>query len=77
MTTKIEYKPIFKNSISSVFQSIRNEVFDVIEFLGYSKDDYILEQYPFLLSRVDGYPVSKTILNCIKARLGGNSDLIS
>jgi hypothetical protein len=75
--TKPDYTPTLRNSISSLFQIIRFEVFSIIEFLGYSKKDYVLQTYPFSLSRVDGGPVPETLLGCIKARLSGRADLVS
>jgi hypothetical protein len=77
LNNEFDYKPTFRNSISSVFQAIKYEVLEVIDFLGYSKNDYILNPYPLSISRTDGNPVPKILLECIRARLGGRVDLIS
>lgn len=71
-----EYNPTLLNSITSVFQAITFEVYTVIDFLGHSKNDYIINPYPFSISRVDGKPVSNMLLGCIRAKLGGR-ELIS
>jgi hypothetical protein len=73
---ELEYKLTLRNSISTVFQLIRYEVFSVIDFIGHSKNDYVLNPYPLTISRVDGKPVSNMLLGCIRAKLGGR-ELVS
>lgn len=74
---ELEYKPTLRQSIVSVFHAIQYEVFSIIDFLGYSKNDFVLNPYPLTLQRVDGRPVSDILLGCIRSRLGGRPDLIS
>ncbi len=72
LNNELEYKPTLRNSIASVFQAIQLEVFDIIDFLGYSRDDFVLNPYPLTISRVDGKPVPDVLIDCIKARLCEN-----
>ncbi|MCK9567865.1 hypothetical protein M0R72_02795 [Candidatus Pacearchaeota archaeon] len=77
LNNEFEYKPTLRQSIASVFQAIKYEVYSIIEFLGYTKEDYVLNPYPLTIQRVDGLPVSQILLGCIRSRLGGRPDLIS
>jgi len=77
LNNEFEYRPTLRHSIISVFRAIQYEVFGIIEFLGYTKSDYVLNPYPLTIQRVDGHPVSEILLGCIRSRLGGRPDLIS
>jgi hypothetical protein len=72
LSNELEYKPTLRNSIASVSQAIQMEVFDIIDFLGYSRKEFILTSYPVTISRVDGKPVSDILINCIRSRLCEN-----
>lgn len=74
LNNELEYKPTLRQSIASVFQAIQYEVYSIIEFLGYLKEDYILNPYPLTIQREDGGPVSEILLGCIRSRLGGRPD---
>jgi hypothetical protein len=76
LNNELEYKPTFKNSIAGLFQVIQHEVFTIIDFLGYAREDYILNPYPLTIERKDGCPVSEVLLGCIRSRLG-RADFVS
>ena len=42
LNNELEYKPTLKHSIVGVFQAIQYEVFTIIDFLGYAREDYVL-----------------------------------
>jgi len=77
LRNELEYKPTLRNSMASVFQSIQYEVFSIIDFLGYTRDEYVLNPYPLTIERVDGSPVSEILLGCIRSRLGERLDIAS
>jgi len=77
LSNELEYKPTLRNSIAGVFQSIQYEVFSIIDFLGYTREEYVLNPYPLTIERVDGSPVSEILLGCIKSRLGQRPDIAS
>ena len=74
LNNELEYKPTLRNSITAVFQAIQYEVISVIDFLGYSKNDYIITSYPLTIQRKDGGPIPEVLLGCIKSKLSGVSD---
>jgi hypothetical protein len=74
LNNELEYKPTLRHSIAGVFQVIQREVFSIIDFLGYAREDYVLNPYPLTIERKDGHPVSEVLLGCIKSRLGGKKD---
>lgn len=77
LNNELEYKPTLRHSIASVFQAIQQEVFSIIDFLGYAREDYVLSPYPLTIERVDGSPVSDILLGCIRSRLGRNPEIFS
>jgi len=72
LNSELEYKLTLRNSMVSLFQSIQREVDGVIDFLGYTKDEYVLNPYPLTIERKDGNPISEVLLECIKSRLGNS-----
>lgn len=70
LNSEIEYKTSLRHPIQAVFGAIQNEIFSIIDFLGYNQKDFVLNMYPLTIERVDGEPVCGVLLGCIRARLG-------
>jgi hypothetical protein len=77
LNNEFEYKPILRHSILSLFQAIQLEVFSVIDLLGYTRDEYVINIYPLTIERKDGKPVSDMLLECIRSRFGERLDIAS
>lgn len=57
-----------RNSITQVFKNIQQEVWDVMDSIGESRDDYHISIYPFSLSRIDETPVPTELLLALQKR---------
>ena len=77
LNNELEYKPTLRYSILSVFQAIQFEVFSIIDFLGHTRDEYVLNPYPLTIERKDGNPVSEILVGCIRSRFGERLDIAS
>ena len=77
LNNEFEYKPILRHSILSLFQAIQLEVFSVIDLLGHTRDEYVINLYPLTIERKDGEPVSDMLLECIRSRFGERLDIAS
>lgn len=68
LNNKIEYNPTLRNSISYLFKSIINEINNIIDSLGYNKNDFSIIIYPLTIEMVDGRLVPKNLLETIHSR---------
>jgi hypothetical protein len=64
-----------KNSLTNCFRAIREEIYEAMDEVGESRDDYHIGIYPFTIERLDGEPIPSPLLNAIMNRLDQKTEL--
>jgi hypothetical protein len=61
-------KSSLKNVLTDLFKAMTAEIYEVMDDLGESREDYHLTIHPFAIERVDGKPVPRHLLEAIQAK---------
>jgi hypothetical protein len=57
-----------KNALTNLFQVLTAEIYEMMDDLNESREDYHLTIHPFAIERVDGKPVPRHLLQAIQAK---------